>query len=519
MQSMMSAPYLGELHAVLPRLLALYDTDPLSLTFGLGDRSYWAWKTTDFANATYQGAAHGLARLVHHNLLPEGIGERAIVERIVSMIEALPRITGRDGGLAEAYPNESSFCVTALALFDGMLALDLLGGRLPQAARNHWLEILTPLARFLHKADETHGFIANHLATAAAALYRWQQVTGGGERQGRVFLDRILKAQSDEGWFPEYGGTDPGYQTLSLYYLADLRQLRPDLELDVPLARCIDFLSYFAHPDGSFGGFYGWRGTRFCVPSGFEVMAPDNATAAAFAVFVRNSLAARRLIPLAAFDEPNLPVMFNAWAWAAALAVAHDTSVSNIPCAGTDIWRRHFPEAGLVVDKGERHYSIVSWKKGGVVQHYVDGNCVVIDPGVVIESSTKVLATTQSLLGATFEHDSEGTLIVTAPFVVIRSRPPVPAEFVLLRLLSLTVLRVRAINEWFKRLLVRRLVTGGRKTGLRNCRRIRLGVPLHIEDEIVGASTRWRRVTVLRPFNPIHMASRGYWQIQDDGDA
>ena len=74
-----------------------------------------------------------------------------------------------------------------------------------------------------------------------------------------LLLERILKNQSSEGWFSEYEGADPGYQSLCTHYLADVHLIRRDLGLLQPLTSSIRFLWHFANPDGSFGGHYGSR--------------------------------------------------------------------------------------------------------------------------------------------------------------------------------------------------------------------------------------------------------------------
>lgn len=514
---MATSVYQSDIEAVLPRLLALYDTDPFSHTRGLGDRSYWGWKTTDFPNATYQGAANGLARLVAHKLLPSNIAETSVVDRITDMIHALRRIRDRNGSVGEAYPHEASFCVTALVLFDSLVALELLGPRLSEAEKGRWLETLAPLAGFLMRADETHGLISNHLATGAAALYRWQAISGSGEKRGRVLLDRILAAQSNEGWLAEYGGADPGYNSLCLHYLADLHLSRPDLGLAEPLHRSIRFLTHCAHPDGSFGGLYGWRGTRFLVPSAFESLAHEFSEAAALASFARSAIERRATITLAAFDEPNLPVMFNAWAWAAACAQASKSfPVDPLPFESGHNWRKSFDEAGLVIDKGPEHYTVVGWRKGGVVQHYRHRACALVDPGVAARRSDGLLATTQTMHNEAGLAAAGASLAVTARLATSKSAPPTPFQFAILRLLSISVLRFGPINELFKRLLVKRVVTGAQRTPLVNRRTIDLGARLSIKDEWVTAEEGWSRLSSPRPFNAIHMASRGYWQCGDD---
>lgn len=515
---MTEAPYLAQVCSVLPRLFALYDVDPLSHSRGLGDRSFWGWKTKDFPNATFQGAVNGLARLVHQGMLPAGIAPESVLRRIEEMVLALPLTMAADGSLAEAYPNEASFCVTALVLYDVLVARELLGPLLPEASRARWLELLAPLAAFVERSDETHGFISNHLATAAAALMRWKAATGGSSTRGEAILDRILKAQSDEGWFPEYGGADPGYQSLCLHYLADLARARPDLPLTQPMLRCIDWLSHAAHPDGTFGGAYGWRGTRFLAPSGIEALAGQSGGAAGLALFARSSIASSRTPPLSVFDEPNLPVMFNVWCWAAALAAQgpQPSEAESVPSRSSGIWRKSFPAAGWVVDKGQDHYTIVGWRKGGVVQHFVSGRCAVEDNGVVCIDARGAVASTVSLQDAAIVRETEDGVQVTAPLVISTSRLPGALDFAILRSLAVTVLRSRRLNELFKRVLVRKIVTGARPTGLRNVRTVTFGEQLRIADEIVGQGPGWRRVKPDRPFHPVHMASCGYWQARDD---
>jgi len=313
-------PYLSQVLNVTPRLLSLFDTDPLSATYGIGDRYRWAWKLIDFGNGTFQGAAHGLARLVVNGMLPEGVSEVLILKRIEAMFQGAETLRYPNGSLAEAFPFESSFCVTALVAYDLLTAVTLLESKISASQRKRFLAIIRPLIRFLRKSDETHAFISNHLATASVALYRWSALTGeAGEERGRVLLDRILNKQSAEGWYKEYEGADPGYQSLCLYYLADLHLMRPDLDILESLQRSIKFLWHFAHPDGSFGGLYGSRNTRFYFPAGIEALASEIPEANALATFMRRSINRHTTVTLAAMDDSNLIPMFNSYCWAAFL--------------------------------------------------------------------------------------------------------------------------------------------------------------------------------------------------------
>ena len=62
--------YLEHVHIALPRLLSMFDVNPISPLLGVGDRYHWAWKGTDFANGTFQGAVHELACLLQKICYP-----------------------------------------------------------------------------------------------------------------------------------------------------------------------------------------------------------------------------------------------------------------------------------------------------------------------------------------------------------------------------------------------------------------------------------------------------------------
>lgn len=513
-------PYLDQVYRALPRLLALYDVDPLSATHGLGDRYRWSWRLIDFANGTFQGAANGLARLLANALLPDDLSAAAVLRRIDAMFEGADRLRRPDGSLEEAFPYESSFCVTALVAFDLLTAVELLSPRLGDERRRRYLGIVRPMIGFLDRVDETHAVISNHLATAAAALFKWRALAGEGtEDRARAVLDSLLAVQSDEGWFAEYGGADPGYQSLCTYYLADLHRLRPDLGLLPPLRRSVQFLWHFAHPDGSFGGLYGSRNTRFYVPAGLEALRDEVVEAAALARFMRSAIRRRTTVTLETMDEPNLVPLFNAYCWAAALVGEEGEAPRDdeLPAVSAGPWRRTFGEAGLLVDRGEAHYTVVSWHKGGVCYHFRNGQPTGrIDAGVAARAADGSLYSTQGYRPENAVELHGDRLIVTAPLTSVNRRLPSPLAVVALRLASLTILRSRAAKSWFKKRLVRRLVTGRREVPLENRRTLRLGPNLAIEDRWVGDAGGFERLEPSAPFSALQMASQGYWQLGDD---
>lgn len=516
--------YLEEIVKNLPRILSLIDNDKTSCGYGLGDRYYWAWGLTDFGNGTFQGIANGLAQLWVSGLWPFETSFNTFAERIDSLFLGAKKLTRKNGSLEEAFPNEGSYCVTALVAFDLLVTIDLLHQLIDQKKKQEWISIVEPLVRFLIKNDETHAFISNHLATAAAALFRWYDLTdqeSGASTKAELLVSRILKNQSKEGWFKEYEGADPGYQTLCTYYLADLHLKQKHLKLLDPLAKSLQFLWHFAHPDGSFGGYYGSRSTRFYNPAGILALGEEIPEARALSSFMIRSIKESRVVTLSCMDEPNLVPMFNSFAWSASLVKKFSANKEsfpkdlNLPCNDRNPLREDFSHAGLLVDRGAEYYSIINYKKGGVVQHFVDHKLELVDTGAVFKSSQGKFGSNQNFDPNLKYEMNENKVAIHNQVTEMPKQLPSCLQFLLLRICCFTIFRSSLIRELTKRFLVKYLITKPKKWPFWNEREIILGKSLEIQDkhqEVKG----FTKLENSKPFVAIHMASKGYWQIQDE---
>jgi hypothetical protein len=501
----------------IPRLFSLYDRDSSRESYGVGDRYRWAWGLIDFANGTFQGAAHGIARLLTSNLLPYQITKTSMLLRIDAMFSGTRQIMRDNGSMEEAFPFEGSFCVTALVAYDLLSAIELLKTQLSPSKVESYIEVVRPLISYLSRSEEHHALISNHLATASAALFKWALLTGDDTKsRAKLFLKRILDHQSDEGWYKEYEGADPGYQTLCTYYLADIHRMNPELGLLDSLRRSVKFVWYFAHPDGSFGGLYGSRNTRFYYPGGIEYLAKEIPEAAALAKYMRNSIYRQCVPTLSCMDEPNLVPMFNSYCWAAT-TVRDPQDTPIIPCQQQEKQYIHWPQAGLFISKGRNHYTMVSTHKGGVVYHFVNGVLAKLDAGVLARNTKGKLLSTQIYQVDNEVSISENELKIRSHLKETRRRLPTPFQFLILRLLNISVMRVEFCRELIKKLLVKYLITGQSRSYGHNLRVVKLGSDIDITDH----TNLTKKVEVIadeREFVAIHMASQGYWQIQDDGN-
>ena len=518
----MRNPYTNQIQQTLPRLLALFDQDRTGKSLGIGDRFYWAWGLIDFPNGTFQGAVHGLARLWQSGLWPYQSDTESFIARLDSLVSGARFATRRNGSCEEAFPHESSYCVTALVAYDILSAAEILGSTDGnEKTLQRWRQTVAPMIDFLKSHDETHAIISNHLATAVAALTRWHRDTGDtdAEHKAQQLMRRILDHQSSEGWFEEYGGPDPGYQTLCLHYLADVHRIRPDWELLEPITRSLRFLWYCAHPDGSFGGVYGSRYTRFYYPSGILALADDIPEAAALAAHMARSIEANTVVTLAAMDEPNLIPMFNSYCWAAELCSQHEhapqSSTTVLPCLRAAAARTQFPEAGLVVDQGPEHYTIVSTRLGGALSHFKHEQAAQHNTGVVVRDPKGRFGSTWVVAANAEKHLDGDTLIVDAPVGQMTKRLPDPAGFWMLRTICSTLFRFGPLREWAKRQLASWLITKVNRWPAKNVRTIELGYDLIVTDDTT-ADAGYVVMNDVANFVPIHMASQGYWQLQDE---
>jgi hypothetical protein len=118
------------------------------------------------------------------------------------------------------------------------------------------------------------GRLSNHQALIVLCLELTGQAIGSDrwKKSSADRLSQVLSWQTDEGWFWEYEGCDPGYLTLTISILARIDLISPSSELTKALKASVAFAAHFIHPDGSFGGEYGSRNTYNFFPHGFELV-------------------------------------------------------------------------------------------------------------------------------------------------------------------------------------------------------------------------------------------------------
>jgi hypothetical protein len=402
--------------AEIPRLLGAIDRNPFRPTYGCLDRQYWHYRSSSFPSEMYQEGVLALAMAAR---LPLPGNRWHADPRLRDLAVAALRFSARsshaDGSCDDYYPFERAMGAAVFSLQASARAVELLDLDEPEIFA--WLR---RRADWLAKHQES-GRLTNHHALAALGLLRVAQVTGQSRYReaAQEAIQRVLQWQSSEGWFEEYGGADPGYQTVTIDCLAKYLQATADHRLDEPLRRAVDFARHFLHADQSYGGEYGSRGSYHFYPHGMELLAADHPAAADLADGFLNSL---RTGACAHFADDRmfahrLANLIEAYIdWAAYRAVTPGGGgqgpggrgresegrgyVDRAPQRAADLpagaagKSRYFPQAQILVVRDAGLQTIVSAARGGVFKHFGDGPAVT-DAGLILETSAGRLAASQ----------------------------------------------------------------------------------------------------------------------------
>jgi hypothetical protein len=262
------SPYWALACAQLPRILGLGDRARGSRTFGCFDRNYWKYGLLDFPNARFQEAVALLALLYRHPGSGNLIAGRAVVlEWIQGAAAFWSERRNRDGSVSEVYPGERCFCATAFsfaAVTEAFLSL----GFDPDprwASTAAWL------------AGRDNREASNQSAASARALFNWFLLSGDvhAREAARERMDALLRRQDAAGSFPEYGGADLGYHTVTLSELMRYQRRAKDDALVPGLRRAVAFVEAGVGPDGRYDAAAGSRRTQFLYPYGLAVLGSD----------------------------------------------------------------------------------------------------------------------------------------------------------------------------------------------------------------------------------------------------
>lgn len=518
-------PYAAMALAEAPRLLSLLDREPHSPTYGSFDREHWAWKFRDFPQGMLQSAVYPLALLwrypfqgspYHHN--------QRLLQWIGGAIEQTMARQHANGAFDAFAPNEQDPGPT-LGMLHGLLAAwRLMGEELPTETAGRLRSAVREACEFSMRREDTevHAFVSNHWGLFAVAMLDAAELLGEERyrRRAEGMVARILREQSPDGWYNEYGGADPGYESLGIFHLAVYWQRTGSREVLDSLRRSLEFYAYCAHPDGSVGGCYGSRHTSLYFPGGFEILAPHLPAAASIARYMREQLHRNNVVTPAISDAENLPALCYSYLEAARVtdsqaAVNRGSALPHQVLQGV----RRFEHSGLCFAGGSSYYAAVQGKRGGVCRIFdkPSGRVTYEDAGYLIRARGRWWTSQLQGLGSLLPAPSEAEIQCAAQFAEVRSLVPTPLRFLLLRVLNLTLFRSVALGEWLRKQIIRRLILARRPGPFRMRRRVEFcAKEVRITDQLqMGVPVTADEIALPRSFLAIHMGSAKYFHAAE----
>ena len=362
-----------EAFAQIPKILTLQDRNRHSPTYGCFDRNFWHYRIIDFPSGMAQEFVLPLA-LAYGTDVPDNpfFEEPAIREWVLAGIKYAARAARADGSCDDYFPYERAGGAAAFSLLACLEAYRLL-----DLDDKECLKFFTKRADWL-AAHQESGRLSNHQALIALCLELAGDVLGTDRWVGKVSerVHQVLSWQTDEGWFWEYEGCDPGYLTLTISVLAWLHDFRPDApyadKLAEALRKAVDFAANFVHPDGSFGGEYASRNTYSYFPAGFEVVGRWYSAALAINDRFLTGLAAS-LAPCYADDHI---VGHHTWNY---LLAWRDFAEKRPLSEQAKPGRSWFPIAQLLVERRGDKTLFAALNKGGVFKLFQGDKLVASD--------------------------------------------------------------------------------------------------------------------------------------------
>ena len=484
-QTQMRDLFAREALAQIPKILTLLDRNPHSPTYGCFDRNFWHYKIIDFPSGMAQEFMLPLA-LAYNLDIPNN--PYYLQEMIYKWVEAgilySAHTAHPDGSCDDYFPFERASGATAFSLLAGIESYQILG-----------LNNYEILSFFEKRADwlVSHyesGKLANHEALIVLCLELLTKLleTSKWDTAKADRLQRLLSWQSQEGWFTEYSGFDPGYQTLTISCLARIYELNPGEKCKISLTKAVELASQFIHPDGSYGGEYASRNTYNFFPHGFELVGKWLPSALQindqFLMGLKNGLAA-------CYADDHI-VGHHTWNY----FLAWQDFVTERPApVRRDVASIWLKEAQILIKRRPGTELYVSMNKGGVFKLFRDNKLVASDTHLSLQvRKGKKVVNAVSHLSDNYEVKiSQDEVIISGNMGWAKQTQMSPIKLIILRLVMLTF--GRFFPNLIRKILQKILITGKQDAPFLFCRSFKYEDGIwYITDEL-SAKSWWGVMT------------------------
>ena len=278
MDTLSSSKLFKNLQHYIPRILSQMDRDADSPTFGSFDRNFWHFKIRDFSSMILQQGVMILQALKNYDNPENPYFENSNVEKWMDgAVQFWCQEQLSNGSFNEYYPFESGYPPTAFSLYAITYVMQEYDREPCDAIKKHIRKAVKWL--LMHPEKEA----LNQEAAGLAGLVMASKIPGVSVNP-KMLEERLqwfYARQTDEGWFPEYGGPDMGYLTVTIDCLWDIYETSGDKRALAAIDKAVQYLAAMVSVSGETPVMINSRNTDYLVPYGITRFAEHNALAAA----------------------------------------------------------------------------------------------------------------------------------------------------------------------------------------------------------------------------------------------
>ena len=495
----------------MPRLLGQLDRNKNSRAYGCFDRNYWHYKITDFPSARHQEAVLTLALLYKLNRKDNPYFKNSnILKWINASLKFWCNIQNRDGSFNEWYPNERSFAATGFSSYAVSECLIILDSGIEE--KSHVIKSLRKSGDWMLTRNEWNA--TNQTSGIIASLFNIYILTKDKKylRNCQDKLGNLIGRQSSEGWWNEYNGADIGFLSLTIDYLSKLFKKFPNKKLKGSISRAIDFLSYFVHPNMTFGGEYGSRNTEYLIPHGIELNAGANKNAAAIASAVRNSL--KKCVTVAPYSVDDRYLCYITYVWLQSyLDSRNELEPSKYKFCNS--YRKNFPKAKVLIISNKNFYAIINYSKGGAFSLCIKNGSSSIQDSGIMAVNQKDDKLTSSWIAHNKIGINQNSIVMQGKLWKIKNEPMTAFRSIGLRLFAKTFGSSQKLSSLMKNSLRKRLITSSAKSDINFTRQfIFEDKSVKIIDSLASKG-KIKHVFVGEKYSSIFIPSSRYFQLQE----
>lgn len=482
----------------IPRIISLLDRNKYSKTYGCFDKNYWHYRTADFFNSVSQCSVLPLA-LVYKNNFPGNIyyGKERLKEFVKAGINFIRNNGNKDGSCNEYYPYERAAGITAFVLYCLSEAYLIINEKDYEFDR-----FFMKQADWLMK-NEDSGVMANHLAVASVGLFNVYLITKNEKYKKEAIkkINETLRLQSDEGWFQEYEGCDPGYNTITIDFLAKYYKKSNDKRVLNALKKAVEFCSYFVHSDGSYAGEYGSRGTYHFFVDGFEILGKEIPLATKIVDKYMQGIKNGKDSHLD--DDRNCHVTSYNYLQAYLNYCNKRNGVLNLKD-----FRKYFEKARIFVGKSKDYYIVLSLGKGGVLKLFKKNELVYSDCGMIGKLSDGRIVSSQ-VIG---KHNIDG-LKVNGMFNIVEREVLNSKKMIVFRAGLIMTSFLPNSSRIIKKILTKKMILGKKQLPIYFTRQFEFKDGLKIIDKIdIKGDIKFNSLAIGTDYINIYVASAGTYQ-------